>query len=100
MEGIMGLILVVTSPFISNHSKKCIMKSQNSSSKNMLKVCFVCELCSVDTQQINKQIHKISFCFYIVKGLRDATMNLILLLEEPVATVFSHIMSLDKEVKI
>ena len=85
MEGMMGLILVYIRRFITNNSKKCIMKSQNMSSKNAFKLCFVWEFCSVDKQQIDRQIHQIRFCFYIVKGLRDAPKNLILLLEEPVS---------------
>ena len=84
MEGLVGLIHVLTSPFILNSSKKYIMKSHNSSSKNMLQLYFVCELCSVGKQKFDRKIHLISFCFYIVKGWRDTPMNLIWFLEEPV----------------
>ena len=83
MEGMMGCILVLTKQFIPNNSNKCIMKSHNSSSKNPLKLCFVCELCSVTKQIFDRKIHQIRFCFYIVKGWRESPINIILFLEEP-----------------
>ena len=85
----MGWILVLTRRFIPNHSKKCFMKFHNRRSNNMLKLCFVCELCSVNKQKIEKLIHQIRFCFYIVKGCMDAPKSLIWLLEEPVSKSLS-----------
>ena len=61
----MGWILVLTRRFIPNHSKKCIMKYQNSSSMNTLKLCFVCELCYVDKHQIAIKITKSGSVFIL-----------------------------------
>ena len=89
MEGMMGMILILTRQFILNNSKKCIMKSQNSSSKNTIKICLVCELHSVEKHNIDRQIHQISFCFYFVKGWIDTLNSIIWFLEEPVRKTLS-----------
>ena len=78
MEGMIGLIHVLTRRFITNNYKIGILKSHNSISKNMLKLCFVCELCSVrKTANQQFRFYQINFCLYIVKGWRDTPMNLI-----------------------
>ena len=82
MKGMMGLILVLTRRFITHNSKKDIMKSHKSSSKNTLILYFLCELCSVGKHQMNKQINQIMFCFNTVKSWRDSPINTIWLLEE------------------
>ena len=64
MEGMMGLIHVLTRQFISNNFTKDITKYKSSSKNNTLKVCFVHELVSVEKQQINKQNHQISFYYF------------------------------------
>ena len=89
VEGMMGCILILTWRFIPNHFKKWSMKYQNTSSKNTLKPCFVCDVCSVEKQRINKQVHQLGFCFYIVKAWKGAPINLMWLLKEPVGKSLS-----------
>ena len=49
-----GWILVLIRRFIPSNPNKYIVISQNSISKNTLKLFFVCELCSVEKQRIRK----------------------------------------------
>ena len=81
-------ILVLIRRFITNNSKKSIMKYQNSSSKNTLKL-FLCVSCVLWTNRHSANNHPISLCFDIVKAWRDAPINPILLLEEPVGKILS-----------
>ena len=64
MEGMMGLIHVLTRRFISNNFTKDITKYKSISRKNTLKGCFVHELVSVEKQQINKQNQQSSFYYF------------------------------------
>ena len=65
MEGMIGWILILTSRFIPNNFKKLIIKYHNSSIKNTLKLCFVCELCSVEKQIIDKKFTKLCSIFIL-----------------------------------
>ena len=60
MEGLVGLIHVLTSPFILNSSKKYIMKYQKNSSKNTPKLCFVSDglICVLTRQFITNNAKK------------------------------------------
>ena len=77
MEGIMGWILVLTRRFIPHNTKNRFFKSENISSKNPLKLLFACDFCFVDIQRFDKRMIQINFCFYIIKGWRDAPVNII-----------------------
>ena len=71
IEGIMGWILVLTIWFIPKNSKKYFMKYQNNSIINPLQLRVGHDPCFIEKLIIDKHLHLIMFCLYIVKGWRD-----------------------------
>ena len=76
-EGMMGWILVLTRLFIPNNTNKCFMKSYNRSIKNPIELFVVRDWCFLEKQIMNKQVHLIRLCLYIIKGWSITPINLI-----------------------
>ena len=96
----MNWILVLTRRFIPKNDKKGIIKSQYISIKNMLKLCFVCDLCYVDKQRFFKQINQIRF--FLISPRVGGTPSKISFdfFKNQGARIFPHLIVLDRKVRI
>ena len=75
IEVIMGWFFVLNKKLITNNINKHFMKYKNIIGNNPLHLCVIFDNYFVDKHRINKKLHLLMFCLYIVKGWRDSHIN-------------------------